>query len=460
MTASPGTADPDGRAGGDRPARASSRAVARPLRASRALHRAVGQRRRPVPGRRRAARAGSGSIGSSARRSTTPATRRPAQPVRFIVLTLRSDGIGFASRRRSDRAASTSSERLEAPHDRIRADLDDVPARAAKRALVVAGDADAARRAAPDRRPDPRAGECPFGRSRSSSTTPRRSCRPATSSRLAPLDREAVKVFADLLRDDEIWAEAETADVYPDVVLLITPTAAELSTRVAGLPKAVRVDVPAPDEATRSRPFVRDRARALSRAPAIHGLAERLPDRGAGRRLQGPDAAGPRRLAHGRPAGPRVVPARPRGASSPPSTALLQERLGTIIKRRLPRPHDGRCRRVPGAATAAAPQLRPPIRRSGARPGRHHRRRPERRGQDVHPRGVRARHRAHGHHPLPDPERVVRQDRRLRRDVRGGGRVLRADPRSSSTRRTSPSARSTRATRTRPRRDSPATSSR
>ena len=83
--------------------------------------------------------------------------------------------------------------------------------------------------------------------------------------RMPPLDRESVKVFADLLRDDEIWAEAETADVYPDVVLLMASAAAELNQRVSTLPKVVRIDVPAPDEATRLA-FLRDRlaARASS----------------------------------------------------------------------------------------------------------------------------------------------------------------------------------------------------
>jgi hypothetical protein len=47
--------------------------------------------------------------------------------------------------------------------------------------------------------------------------------------RLAPVDREAITVFSDLLRDDGIWAEAATADAYPDVVILVAPTVAELS---------------------------------------------------------------------------------------------------------------------------------------------------------------------------------------------------------------------------------------
>jgi len=80
--------------------------------------------------------------------------------------------------------------------------------------------------------------------------------------RLAPVDREAISVFSDLLRDEGIWAEAATADAYPDVVILIAPTVADLSGRVADLPKTARVEVPRPDEAQR-RAFVTARLAAL-----------------------------------------------------------------------------------------------------------------------------------------------------------------------------------------------------
>lgn len=87
--------------------------------------------------------------------------------------------------------------------------------------------------------------------------------------RLAPVDREAITVFSDLLRDDGIWAEAATADAYPDVILLVAPTLAELSSRIADLPKTARVEVPRPDEAVR-REFVADRLAALG--PGAAGL--------------------------------------------------------------------------------------------------------------------------------------------------------------------------------------------
>jgi hypothetical protein len=89
--------------------------------------------------------------------------------------------------------------------------------------------------------------------------------------RQAPVDREAITVFSDLLRDDAIWAEAATADAYPDVLLLIAPTVAELSPRIAELPKTARVEVPRPDEALR-RSFVSARLAALG--PGALGLSD------------------------------------------------------------------------------------------------------------------------------------------------------------------------------------------
>ena len=89
--------------------------------------------------------------------------------------------------------------------------------------------------------------------------------------RLAPVDREAITIFSDLLRDDGIWAEAATADAYPDVIILIAPTVAELSTRIADLPKTAHVEVPRPDEGLR-RSFVSARLAALG--SGLAGLGE------------------------------------------------------------------------------------------------------------------------------------------------------------------------------------------
>ncbi|MET1231234.1 MAG: ATP-binding protein [Candidatus Limnocylindrales bacterium] len=89
--------------------------------------------------------------------------------------------------------------------------------------------------------------------------------------RLAPVDREAITVFSDLLRDDAMWAEAATADAYPDVILLVAPTVAELSARIAELPKTARVEIPRPDEALR-RSFVTARLAPLG--PDVAGLSE------------------------------------------------------------------------------------------------------------------------------------------------------------------------------------------
>lgn len=89
--------------------------------------------------------------------------------------------------------------------------------------------------------------------------------------RLAPVDREAITIFSDLLRDDGIWAEAATADAYPDVIILIAPTVAELSPRIADLPKTAHVEVPRPDEGLR-RSFVSARLAALG--SGLAGLGE------------------------------------------------------------------------------------------------------------------------------------------------------------------------------------------
>ena len=185
--------------------------------------------------------------------------------VRFIVASLRSDGIAFASER--DRATLAGlADALRAEQPDLAADLATILKEAATerasslvtltlvaellrlvsrvrargvpvRPLVVV--VDQAESLLP-------AGDAPH---------------------LAPLDREAVKVFSDLLRDDGIWAEAETADVYPDVIVLLTATAAELNRKIAPLPKTVHVTVPLPDEATRAA-FVRSRLAGLG-APFV-----------------------------------------------------------------------------------------------------------------------------------------------------------------------------------------------
>jgi ATPase family protein associated with various cellular activities (AAA) len=180
--------------------------------------------------------------------------------VRFIVLTLRSDGIGFASDAdraaisglvsslgppNDDLAASVATFLREAGTERssslvsltLLAELLRIVARVRKRGIAV--------------RPiavviDHAESLLPAG----------------DTARMPPLDREAVKVFADLLREDELWAEAETADVYPDVVLLLANAAAELNARVVGLPKVAQITVPAPGDAARGA-FVRARLAAL-----------------------------------------------------------------------------------------------------------------------------------------------------------------------------------------------------
>jgi hypothetical protein len=186
------------------------------------------------------------------------------EEIRFIVLTLRSDGIGFASD--ADRAAITALvTTLQPPHDDLGESVATFLREAAKErssslvSLTLL--AELLRMVARIRKRGVPVRPISVIIDHAESLLPA-----GDSTRLAPLDRESVKVFADLLREDELWAEAETADVYPDVVLLLTGAVAELSPRIVGLPKVARVIVSAPDDATREA-FVRGRLAALGGEP-------------------------------------------------------------------------------------------------------------------------------------------------------------------------------------------------
>ena len=70
------------------------------------------------------------------------------------------------------------------------------------------------------------------------------------ASRLGPQDRDAWRYFYDLLREEKIWADAESANQRPDLIILLTPTIAELQSKILNLRKIEVVDVPLPDEAS------------------------------------------------------------------------------------------------------------------------------------------------------------------------------------------------------------------
>ena len=178
------------------------------------------------------------------------------QAVRFLVLTLRSDGVVFASEE-DRRILVELTSRLKVPHEDLSVQLTTILRETAKERssslVTLTLVAELLRLAARIRDVGVRVPPIAVLIDHADTLIPA-----GDVSRMPPLDREAIKVFADLLRDDEIWAEAETAQVYPDVVVLIAAAKAELNGRVAALPKVVGVDVPAPDEATRLA-FLRER---------------------------------------------------------------------------------------------------------------------------------------------------------------------------------------------------------
>lgn len=68
--------------------------------------------------------------------------------------------------------------------------------------------------------------------------------------RMTTNDKESWMYFCDLLRDESVWADIETADKRPDIIILLSPTVAELNAKLFTLPKVEPVEVALPDEAT------------------------------------------------------------------------------------------------------------------------------------------------------------------------------------------------------------------
>ncbi len=61
-------------------------------------------------------------------------------------------------------------------------------------------------------------------------------------------DRDAWRYFCDLLRDESIWPDAKTADQRPDFIILFSPTMAELNSKLFSLPKVESVEIAPPDK--------------------------------------------------------------------------------------------------------------------------------------------------------------------------------------------------------------------
>lgn len=64
-------------------------------------------------------------------------------------------------------------------------------------------------------------------------------------------DRDLLTYLCDLLSDEQIWADGDTAETRPDFILLLSPTASEVSRRVQSLPRTVHIEVGLPDESLR-----------------------------------------------------------------------------------------------------------------------------------------------------------------------------------------------------------------
>lgn len=73
--------------------------------------------------------------------------------------------------------------------------------------------------------------------------------------RMTGQDREAWRNFYDLLRDENIWATYETANTKPDLIILLSPTTAEINAKILTVPKTESIEIALPDEEIR-RQFI------------------------------------------------------------------------------------------------------------------------------------------------------------------------------------------------------------
>ncbi|MBM2810643.1 MAG: hypothetical protein HW416_1402 [Chloroflexi bacterium] len=139
-------------------------------------------------------------------------------------------------------------------------------------------------------------------------------------------DRGMLACLSDLLRDEEIWADAETAEVRPDFLILLSPTATEINRRILTLPKTLQIDIPLPDEGSR-RGFIRQRTAAQSIAfeyPGSGDPAEAFVQDSRGLTIRALDDVITRAQRSGKAVGRASVVREVNGE--------LQARLGSVIK--------------------------------------------------------------------------------------------------------------------------------
>lgn len=139
-------------------------------------------------------------------------------------------------------------------------------------------------------------------------------------------DRQGLTYFCDLLRDERLWADGETAEVRSDFLVLLSPTAAEINRKILTLPKTTHVEIPLPDVEAR-RAFVGAKSEAQPITfdyPGSTDPAEDLVQDARGLSIRALDDAITRAHRSGSPVG--------RAAVVSQVNATLQARLGSVIK--------------------------------------------------------------------------------------------------------------------------------
>ena len=64
--------------------------------------------------------------------------------------------------------------------------------------------------------------------------------------RMSAQQVESWKWFSDLIREEKLWPDEETADERPDLIILLSPTTAELNPKILNLPKTELIEIPLP----------------------------------------------------------------------------------------------------------------------------------------------------------------------------------------------------------------------
>jgi len=71
--------------------------------------------------------------------------------------------------------------------------------------------------------------------------------------RLSSRDRDALARFSDLLHDRDIWADVETADVRTDFIILLSANLSTVNDRLMRLPKVMHIDIKLPNHGIRKQ---------------------------------------------------------------------------------------------------------------------------------------------------------------------------------------------------------------